>query len=404
VCLISSTELVRIRAEIDRETEKAVELELEIISKTKEVIAEETKCIQLKCKRRSCVSNAPDCPVISTDGLTPEYADLIDEKKNNIEFLRAKLSEFEEKLAEATTESELLFENESSLIVSIHRIGREIHAEESRLGPLRLTNAHLEGRVKEWDAYIREAETAKSGMEHALSHTTLVLDNHEFRGGGIVDLENSIANVNAEIQAIEKDLEQQLTRLAQDNATYAEEQEAFATELASVHSLYDWRPQKVARERMLAQAKAELQRASAELTKCDRDALVKERRLKVLQPLEKKHAKAAAGKSLDGAGSIDDLIVQLERAGKREAEKTAALDASLERILAQNADMERAIEARKRELHQISQLLQTDVAALKKKIAQARIDASIKEADLVRAIATLSAKCQIKTRGFARYC
>jgi hypothetical protein len=63
-----------------------------------------------------------------------------------------------------------------------------------------MENAYLQNRLKEWDIYIKEAETGKARVEAALAAATVALDSHNVRGGGLVDLEHSVASIRSEIR------------------------------------------------------------------------------------------------------------------------------------------------------------------------------------------------------------
>jgi chromosome segregation ATPase len=395
---IDSSDLEQAREQITKEHEKSVQLELDIIAKTKQIIEEETRLIELKQRRKAGVSMNPNSYIVNTDGLTPEYIDLLHQKEDTIKHLSCKLSDLEERLTQEMIECKTLFERQANLAVDLHRISCEVHREEARLAPLRMENSYLQNRLSEWDIYIKEAEAAKSRVETALSAATIALDSHELRGGGIVDLEHSVASIRTEIAVIEAELGKQIGHLADENSVYNGEERALAAELATVCSLYDWGNQKTELTNAVAETKRKLEVNRAELVNIEKGVFVRERRMKVLQPLVKKHLKNAATVWVDENETIDELIGELERAGRKATKKAAAHDNSLERVRHQNMELDRLIELRKREVYQLAQVFQGEVSNTKKKITQLREESTVKEVEFVKAIAKLASKGIIRSK------
>jgi hypothetical protein len=250
----------------------------------------------------------------------------------------------------------------------------------------------LQDRLKELDALIAEAETMRSKTEAALSTAGVKLDDHEFREGGVVDLQNSVANLSAEIAAVERFLEEDFERLAQNNSQDDKEKRAHADTISSMKRLYGWAPQKAVMEKEYADAMRDLQANQLLLLRVERQIAQKEQRFRVLQPIAKQHLETAKRLQISDNVTIDSLIQELERKKKRQTRRTSANETALEDILTQNGETERIIELKNREFNQLSLLLQNEVAGLKKKIAQARLDASQREFELVSQISALSAK------------
>jgi hypothetical protein len=279
-----------------------------------------------------------------------------------------------------------------TLIVELHHTTLDIYREESQNVPLRMNHIFLQDKLKELDALIAEAETIKSKTEAALSEVAVRLGDHEFRAGGVVDLQNSIANLNAEIAAVERFLEEHVERLTQNNSQEDKEKRAHEDTISFMKRLYGWGPYKAAIEKECAGAKRDLQASQLQLLRLEGQITQKEQRLRVLQPIAKQHLATARNLQISDTVTIDSLIQELEKKRKQQARRASAHETALEEILLQNSETERMIELRNRELSQLSLVLQNEVAGLKKKIVQARLDTSQKEFELVSQINTLSAK------------
>jgi hypothetical protein len=390
-------ELKDLRGQIATENQLSVQLELSIIAKTKDIMAEKAKVTELKQRRRAGVDSTPGGGHIDTEGLSPDYVDVIWQKKDAHTHLRRQLSEQEDALLKLGLQSELLFEEQTTLLVDLHRTTLDIYEEESRNVPLRMNNVFFQDRLKELDPLIAEAETMRSKTEVAVSTAKRRLDDHEFRGGGIVDLQNSIASLNTEIAVVERFLEEHFERLAQNNSQDDKEQRAHADTISSMKRLYDWGPQKAAMEKECTDAKHKLQTNQVELVRLERQIAQKEQRFKVLEPIAKQRLESARTVQIPDNVTIDSLIQELERKKKQQTRRTSANETALEEILMQNGETERIIELKNREFTQLSLLLQNEVAGLKKKIAQARLDASQKEFELVSQINALSAKLKAQS-------
>jgi hypothetical protein len=257
-----------------------------------------------------------------------------------------------------------------------------------------LNHVFLEDKLKEPNALIAEAETMRSKTEAALSEVAVRLDDHEFRVGGAVDLQHSIANLNAEIATVDRFLEEHVEQLAQSNSQEDKKKRAHANTISSMKRLW-LGPHKAAMEKECADAKRELQGSQLLLLRLERQIAQKEQCLRVLQPIVKQHLATARTLQIADTVTIDSLIQELERKRKQQTRQATAHETALEEILVQNGETERMIELRNRELNQLSLLLQNEVVGLKKKIAQARLDASQKEFELVSQINTLSAKLKV---------
>jgi hypothetical protein len=385
-------DLDAVKQQIERESERSTDLELKIISILKQILAEKSRIFEIKQLNHVIPGGQSNLSLGQLEGLSSEYLDILRDKQDALAALGQALRDTEFQIAQLDADTDSLFEFHTNTLVNLHRANMAVLQEEFANVPAKMEKAFAASSLRDLNIMIREAETLRAKTENTLSTMLIHTEKHEYEGGGVVDLQNSIANLRAEIDVIDSAMSEDLIKLANHNEAEKTEQEKQDAELGKVHRMYDWGKQKSQMEGHLADTKRAISQNQAQVAKYDRLVLLKEKRLKILQPLVPKHFGKVGTVDLPPDSDIDGLISTLERVSKASQTRSKQNDRDLSALIVQNNETAQIIEERLREIHQLTTLTSSECASLRREITSARSRAADREASLVKSLRELKVK------------
>jgi hypothetical protein len=389
-------ELHKTLKQIQDESDDSAQLEIAILSKLREIMTQKVLIRDLKQDRILQFSDQYSSSLAGLEGLSNEYLDIIRLKQDILSPLRIKLAETDAELVRLTEQSDSLFEIQTQTIISLHQANISVLHEEFANVPAKLQRGFAEQELKNLEILIKEAESIHTKTENTLSTVLIRTADHQYQGGGIVDLENSITNITAEIESIEAELQENLMNLAKQNGAESHEQQMRQAELQATQKLYGWSDQKRQIEQQLGEIKRNIATNKQQVENVDRLILLKEKRLKTLQTLTAKHLGKVDSVEIAEGETIDVLISRLDRVAKSSQSQSKRNEISHESLVIQNNEAARVLDVRLREIQQVTALANRDIVTLKKEIATARSEASDREAALVKSLRALRVKSLVK--------
>ena len=392
-------ELEELNQQIQKANEDSISLRNEVIEKTRNLIEQNIKFLEAKTKRNASLFEQQSFIQYSTNDLPQDYIDHITEKQDQINKLIRDNEDSENELDKRLKEIDTIIQEQSDLMIELTQLHNELYQQTIENIPLKKKSKLYRREIKEYDILIREAEQIRKKTEESLSKAIQITDPDTFVDGGIIDLQNAIANIKDQINVVEHSLDENLQRLNKYQDDEFDEQLKFDQNMNKLKNLYSWDNQKDQLNNELKSMQKSIAENKSIYNTKKQEIEEKENMLSVILPLAKKYSKAKVVQTyVDPQETFNSLSKKLNTISKTIKKNVSSRNDMLTVLHKKNDELEKKIELRDREYQHMLAKLSCDCQILKNKINTARKNNGQKEHQIVETIKSLRIKKQSKEK------
>lgn len=367
-------ELESINDQINKAKEAGSQLQTEVIDKTKKVIDLRSEIFLLTKQKQEYLQQLPASDHFENriEELPQELLTLLKDRKNKMQHLFLALSDSESSLTETQNDIANLFATHSNLITKLNDSNIQLFQSEQRKYISQRKLESFKDQDKELQGIAIRIEKSKIFIEEALSKTIKRIEGAEFNGGGLIDLQNSISNLEIEISMIDEKIKDGLSQMSKFEELIEKDQQIQTEQISLANSLFSWSHEKEDMQTELASLNKGIRANTNQLNLYEESIEQKENRIKVLSQIANKHKNHLDDVEVDQDVSIDDLIKSLNSLSKSNNKMNNSQEEKLRKLIASNSEKEKQIDARNREYQHMVDKYHADMSIVRKKIYSQR--------------------------------
>lgn len=380
-------ELAELTEQIRKEEEHANELQDEINSKTQLLINQNLKILEAKTKKNEMIFSIRKMPQFDIKQLPEGYIDHIQDLKDELTKLELDFQTSDENVNNRTIEINNLISKKSELTFKLLKTNAEIFDQELENYPLKSTISLYQEDIKQFNTLIKEAEQIKKKTENSLSQAIKKIDNHDLAAGGLIDLQNKIANAKEQMRMIDEKMQRGLELIDKYQANEMNDEQKYESEMSKFKTLYSFNDQNNFGNRELQGLRENISMSQKQLQQIADEVARKEKRYNYLQPLTLKFKKSKVlSTQIPEEVNIDTMIQKNDSLANKNQIKKIKNTNMLEAIIKENILLANKIEHKQREYNFLLQKLQTEKRTINAQIEQTRSSNSVKEYEILSKI------------------
>ena len=378
--------------QIDKETEEIEKKRLSI-SKAKSNIRSMTREIKKlkKIKRKvheETISSG--IPNLDLNLLNDEHRNFIIEKENIINSLADEIARLP--VQDLSDDMEQTTQENAEYEIHYRKNKNELDLLHKELISIRSQIKTLDEKISYTNSSLKSVQQASVDAERALSG--IIQRQEASIGDAKINLDKRVQSLREQRDSLENDIEEikyQIKEIENDKNNYFEQS---GQELKQVETIINWKSQKLAYEKEIAQVLEEIKETKKKTEKNEEKVVILQNRYKKVSQLASKWKdnQNIQSISINGQLSIDELIQQYSKLLNRTTIRSNQKSECLEVIINENAKLQSTIKKRHEELQRMISRYNYNKESIKQTIESSKIAAFDNEQATVDSINALRIK------------